>query len=187
MLVWAALIAVLTLVGFAFAMYLLYAQLAIIVGLQAVYFFIATRWFGISEGLVPDEPRLRRIVGMLTPELGFVAGLVLITGGLVLSIIAVAMWNREDFGDLAYPEILRIVIPGSTLDTGVFVADDESALRQAISDLVASEVDMEVVGTAASAEASCRAKDSAMSIGMRPPDAFIRAFSVSPFRSSITM
>jgi glycosyltransferase involved in cell wall biosynthesis len=94
---------------------LLYTELAIIVGLQAVYFFLTARWFGISEGLVPDEPRLRRIVGMLTPEVGFVAGLLLIACGLGLSVIAVAMWNEQGFGDLAYPEILRIVIPGSTL------------------------------------------------------------------------
>jgi glycosyltransferase involved in cell wall biosynthesis len=94
---------------------LLYAELAIVVGLQAVYFFVTARWFGISEGLVPDEPRLRRIVGALTPALGLVAGLLLVAGGLGLSIVAVAMWNEQGFGDLDYPEIMRIVIPGSAL------------------------------------------------------------------------
>jgi hypothetical protein len=94
---------------------LLYAGLAIVVGLQAVYFFVTARWFGISEGLVPDEPRLRRIVGALTPAAALVAGLLLIAAGLGLSVVAVAMWNQQGFGDLDYPEILRIVIPGSTL------------------------------------------------------------------------
>jgi hypothetical protein len=94
---------------------LLYAELAIVVGLQAVYFFVTARWFGISEGLVPDDPRLRRIVGALTPAVGLVAGLLLIAGGLGLSLVAVAMWNEQGFGDLDYPEILRIVIPGSLL------------------------------------------------------------------------
>jgi glycosyltransferase involved in cell wall biosynthesis len=94
---------------------LLYASLAVVVGLQAVYFFVTARWFGISEGLVPDEPRLRRIVGALTPALGLAAGLLLVAGGLGLSIVAVAMWNEQGFGELDYPEIMRIVIPGSTL------------------------------------------------------------------------
>jgi hypothetical protein len=58
---------------------------------------------------------LRRILGALTPEVGLVAGLVLIAGGLGLSVVAVGMWNEQGFGDLDYPEILRVVIPGSTL------------------------------------------------------------------------
>lgn len=93
---------------------LLYTQLAIIVGLQAVYFFVAARWFAISAGLVPDKPRRRR----LTPEVGFVAGLLLIAAGLGLSVVAVAVWKRQGFGDLDYPEVMRIVIPGSTLIVG---------------------------------------------------------------------
>lgn len=94
---------------------LLYAALATIVGLQAVYFFLTARWFGITEGLLPDNPRLRRILGVLTPEVGVVAGLLLIAGGFGLSLYALATWNEQGFGRLDYPEILRIVIPGSTL------------------------------------------------------------------------
>ena len=36
---------------------LLYFALAVVVGLQAVYFFLTARWFGITEGLLPDDPR----------------------------------------------------------------------------------------------------------------------------------
>ena len=35
---------------------LLYFSLAVIVGLQSVYFFLTARWFGITEGLLPDDP-----------------------------------------------------------------------------------------------------------------------------------
>ncbi len=35
---------------------LLYFALAVILGLQAVYFFLTARWFGITEGLLPDDP-----------------------------------------------------------------------------------------------------------------------------------
>jgi glycosyltransferase involved in cell wall biosynthesis len=94
---------------------LLYAGLAIVVGLQSVYFFLTARWFGISEGLLPDDPRFRRLLGAHTLELGLVAGLLLMAGGLGLSIYALSTWNEKGFGDLNYPDILRIVIPGATL------------------------------------------------------------------------
>jgi hypothetical protein len=96
---------------------LLYAGLAIVVGLQSVYFFLTARWFGISEGLLPDDPRFRRLMGALTLELGIVAGFVLLVVGVGLSIYALLTWNRAGFGRLDYPSTLRIVIPGATLIT----------------------------------------------------------------------
>ena len=94
---------------------LLYAALAIVVGLQAVYFFVTARVFGIAEGLLPDDPRFTRRVGRLAPEWGLVAGALLTAGGVGLSIYAVARWDDAGFGDLVYPDILRIVIPAVTL------------------------------------------------------------------------
>jgi hypothetical protein len=95
---------------------LLYFSLAVVVGLQAVYFFITARWFGVTEGLLPDDPRVRRLLerpGRL--EIGLVAGLVFVLTGLGLSIYALATWNQAGFGQLNYPDTLRIVIPGVTL------------------------------------------------------------------------
>jgi hypothetical protein len=96
---------------------LLYAALAIVVGLQAVYFFVSARWFGIVEGLLPDDPRLRRLLASGTLEIALVVGLALVAAGVGLSLYALATWNEKGFGDLNYPDILRIVIPGSTLIT----------------------------------------------------------------------
>jgi glycosyltransferase involved in cell wall biosynthesis len=95
---------------------LLYFALAVVIGLQAVYFFLTARWFGITEGLLPDDPRIRALLdrrGRL--EIGLVAGLVLVAGGLGLSFYALATWNRAGFGELDYPDTLRIVIPGAML------------------------------------------------------------------------
>ena len=95
---------------------LLYFALAVVVGLQAVYFFITARWFGITEGLLPDDPRIRRLIerrGAL--EIGLVAGVLLVAGGLGLSLYALATWNTAGFGRLDYPQTLRIVIPGAML------------------------------------------------------------------------
>jgi glycosyltransferase involved in cell wall biosynthesis len=95
---------------------LLYFALAVVIGLQAVYFFVTARWFGITEGLLPDDPLVRRLLerrGAL--EIGLVAGVLLVAGGLGLSVYALATWNRAGFGELDYPDTLRIVIPGAML------------------------------------------------------------------------
>jgi glycosyltransferase involved in cell wall biosynthesis len=95
---------------------LLYFGLAVVVGLQAVYFFLTARWFGITEGLLPDEPRIRGLLEHRgTLEVGLIIGVLLIAGGLSLSFYALATWNEAGFGRLNYQHTLRIVIPGATL------------------------------------------------------------------------
>jgi hypothetical protein len=86
------------------------------VGLQSVYFFLTARWFGITEGLLPDDPRIRRLLeGRGRLELGLAAGVLLLGIGLGLSVYALATWNEAGFGRLDYPDTLRIIIPGATL------------------------------------------------------------------------
>jgi hypothetical protein len=94
---------------------LLYAALAVVIGLQAVFFFVTARLFGVVEGLLPDDPVFRRRVERLTLERGLVLGLLMALTGLGVSVYALATWNRTGFGRLDYQHILRIVIPGSTL------------------------------------------------------------------------
>jgi glycosyltransferase involved in cell wall biosynthesis len=95
---------------------LLYFATAVLVGLQSVYFFLTARWFGITEGLLPDDPRIRRLLeGRGRLEVGLVAGMALLGAGLGLSIYALATWNEAGFGRLDYPDTLRIIIPGATL------------------------------------------------------------------------
>jgi glycosyltransferase involved in cell wall biosynthesis len=95
---------------------LLYFSLAVIVGLQAVFFFLTARWFAITEGLLPEDHTIRRIVERPRRlEWALLVGLLLVAAGLGLSLYAVAKWNDADFGALNYPDTLRIVIPGATL------------------------------------------------------------------------
>jgi glycosyltransferase involved in cell wall biosynthesis len=96
---------------------LLYAALAVVIGVQSVYFFVTARWYGITEGLLPDDPRFRRLLGAITLEASLVAGALLVLAGIGLSVYALATWDDAGFGRLDYPEILRIVIPGVTLIT----------------------------------------------------------------------
>jgi hypothetical protein len=94
---------------------LLYAALAVVLGLQAVFFFVTARLFGVVEGLLPDDPVFRRRVDRLSLERGLAIGLLIAFTGLGISLYGLATWNRKAFGRLDYPHILRIVIPGSTL------------------------------------------------------------------------
>ena len=95
---------------------LLYFSLAVIVGLQAVFFFLTARWFGITEGLLPEDPLIRRIVERPRRlEWALLVGMLLVASGLGLSLYAVVTWNDAGFGQLDYPDTLRIVIPGATL------------------------------------------------------------------------
>ena len=94
---------------------LLYAGLAVVAGLQAIFFFVTARWFGMTHGFLPEDPRLRRLVEAHLLELGLAGGLVLSAAGVGISLYALGTWNEQGFGQLDYPDILRLVIPGATL------------------------------------------------------------------------
>jgi glycosyltransferase involved in cell wall biosynthesis len=90
---------------------LLYAFVAVLLGFQLVAFALFTKVFAISEGLLPEDPRLNRVFRHITLETGLAAGGLLIALGLGGSIFAVTGWARESFGALDAGHILRIVMP----------------------------------------------------------------------------
>ena len=93
---------------------LLYAALAVIVGYQAVVFAMLTKIFAISEGLLPEDPRLRKWFGTINLEKGLIAGASLLLIGIVGSVIAFSTWGERSFGLLNPSETLRTVIPAIT-------------------------------------------------------------------------
>ena len=94
---------------------LLFASLAILCGYQAVLFAIFTKTFAISEGLLPEDPRLNRLFEVLNLERGLVISLVALCIGLALLMTAMAHWQMTGFGPLDYGHTMRLVIPGATL------------------------------------------------------------------------
>jgi glycosyltransferase involved in cell wall biosynthesis len=93
---------------------LLYAAAAVLLGYQAVTFSFLARIFALQEGLVVDDPSMRRLFRWFTLELGLAVGLILIFSGLAGSIAAAISWERVGFGALNPSRVLRTAVPATT-------------------------------------------------------------------------
>jgi hypothetical protein len=91
---------------------LLFAAMAILIGFQSVVFATFTKIFAISEGLLPEDPRLTRMFRYITLEVGLILGILLILGGAGAWILGLEYWRIREFGALDPEKTLRIVIPG---------------------------------------------------------------------------
>src|ERR1700735_2975009 len=90
---------------------LLYAFVAVLLGFQLIAFGTFTKVFAITEGLLPEDPRLNRIFRWVTLETGLLVGGLLMLLGVGGSIFAVSGWARQSFGALDIEHTLRIVMP----------------------------------------------------------------------------
>jgi glycosyltransferase involved in cell wall biosynthesis len=87
-----------------------------IVGFQLVAFAFFTKVFAIAEGLLPDDPRLSRVLKFLTLEKGLVLSAGVFLVGMLLLLRALWLWGKVDFGELpSMEENLRRLIPAATL------------------------------------------------------------------------
>ena len=95
----------------------LYGAMGIIIGYQTVIFAIFTKVFAITEGLLPEDPRLTTLFRHIKLETGIIAGTLLLVAGFALSIYALSFWSATHFGPLDPSRTLRLVIPAATLIT----------------------------------------------------------------------
>jgi hypothetical protein len=93
---------------------LLYAHLAVVVGVNAVVLACFARVYAVSAGLLPESDGLNRWLQRLSLERVLIVAVLLILGGLIGSIAAVAEWGSESFEGLDPSETMRIVIPSVT-------------------------------------------------------------------------
>jgi glycosyltransferase involved in cell wall biosynthesis len=94
---------------------LLFSSLAIMMGYQSVLFAICAKSFAISEGLLPNDPRINRFFKVIYLERGLAIGALAFLAGLILLGVAVLQWRSAHFGRLDYAVTMRWVIPGATL------------------------------------------------------------------------
>jgi hypothetical protein len=90
---------------------MLYAAAAVVLGFQAIIFAVFTKVFAISEGLLPEDPRLDKLFRYITLEVGLIAGALLLLLGLAGSLYAYIFWGERSFGPLNPSQTLRFIIP----------------------------------------------------------------------------
>ncbi|MGH9530030.1 MAG: glycosyltransferase family 2 protein [Terriglobales bacterium] len=88
---------------------LLYAVAAILCGFQAVVFAIFTKVFAITEGLLPEDPRLTRAFRVFTLEKGLLLGAASLVTGIGVACYSLLLWNRTGFGPMNPVVLVRLV------------------------------------------------------------------------------
>jgi glycosyltransferase involved in cell wall biosynthesis len=96
---------------------LVYASAFVLLGFQSVAFAVFTKFFAISEGLLPQDPALDRLFRYITLEVGLAIGSLLTIAGLVTSAYGVGIWESKHFGALDYSHTMRLVIPAALMLT----------------------------------------------------------------------
>jgi hypothetical protein len=94
---------------------MLYASAMSIIGIQMLWFAILTKAYATRIGLLPQDDRLERGLRVLTLERGLVIGIVLLLGGIALSIGAVRGWATVGYGSLDPRAVMRTAIPSVSM------------------------------------------------------------------------
>jgi len=126
---------------------LVYAFAAVLLGFQFVAFAVFTKVFAISEGLLPDDPRLTRAFRYITLEVGLAAGGVLVALGIVGTVFTGLGWAKEELGLVSLDRVLRVALSSVfSLTLGVQVICSSFFLsilglrRRSISGLISTAV-----------------------------------------------
>src|SRR6516225_6259460 len=90
------------------------ASAMVVIGFQAVLFWLFTQVYAGSEGFLPEEPKVQRVLEKLSLERGLVLGGLIGLAGLAGLIFSLLYWNGQKFSHLNYEHSLRLMIPSVT-------------------------------------------------------------------------
>ena len=90
---------------------LLVAGMSILIGFQMIAFYLFAKVFAITEGLLPEDPKIAKILKIFPLEAGIVAGVSLFGLGATLLVQAFLLWQHTGYGELNYLVKLEKVIP----------------------------------------------------------------------------
>jgi glycosyltransferase involved in cell wall biosynthesis len=90
------------------------ASAMVVIGFQAVLFWLFTQVYAGSEGFLPEEPRVTRLLERLSLERGLMLGALIGLAGLAGLIFSVLYWHGRGFHQLNYEHSLRLMIPSVT-------------------------------------------------------------------------
>jgi hypothetical protein len=89
---------------------LVYGFAAVLLGFQFVAFAVFTKVFAISEGLLPEDPRLARAFRYITLETGLALGGLLVALGLGGTVFAFSGWVNAAPGAPGLDRVLRVAL-----------------------------------------------------------------------------
>jgi hypothetical protein len=90
------------------------ANAMVVIGFQAVLFWLFTQVYAGAEGFLPEEPKVQRLLAKLSLERGLIAGGAIGVAGLVGLIFSLTYWQANKFGQLNYEHALRLMVPSVT-------------------------------------------------------------------------
>lgn len=93
---------------------LYYCSLAVVIGFQAIGFWIFAKIYGERERIMPPDPWFRSLLRLVPLETGLVAAIVMLLLGFGLSAYALGAWGAQRFGPLSPTETMRLIIPSGT-------------------------------------------------------------------------
>jgi glycosyltransferase involved in cell wall biosynthesis len=109
------------------------ASMTVVIGFQLIAFAFFFKVFAIAEGLLPDDPKLSRLLKIFTLEKGILLALAMLLTGVILLVRSIWVWKQAHYGILpSTEENLRRLIPAATLVAlgieGIFASFFMSAL-----------------------------------------------------------
>ena len=90
------------------------ASAMVVIGFQSVLFWLFTQVYAGSEGFLPEEPKVQRLLEKLSLERGLLLGAAIGLAGLAGLIFSLLYWNGQKFSHLNYEHSLRLMIPSVT-------------------------------------------------------------------------
>jgi hypothetical protein len=86
----------------------------VVIGFQLMLFWLFTQVYAGSEGFLPSEPGVQKLLGKLSLERGLILGVIIGVAGLVGVIFSLTYWQANKFGTLNYEHALRLMVPSVT-------------------------------------------------------------------------
>jgi glycosyltransferase involved in cell wall biosynthesis len=90
------------------------ASAMVVIGFQSVLFWLFTQVYAGSEGFLPEEPKVQRLLEKLSLERGLLLGAAIGLAGVAGLIVSLLYWNGQRFSHLNYEHSLRLMIPSVT-------------------------------------------------------------------------